>query len=686
MSDENCKTIKVLLAGNPNVGKSTVFNALTGMKQHTGNWIGKTVECARGYRKFGGVNFEFTDLPGTYSLLTHSKEETVARDAICFGDYDAVAVICDATALERNLNLVFQVLEITDRVIVCINLIDEAEKKGICINAPLLSRELGIPVIPTVARNKKGLDRFLSCAAESCGKTLSVNPKRVRYPDAIQQATERLMPAVEGCRAPEWTAARLLESNAETIDKIMKHLPYNCDRGKLKKAVEMQQKELLEQGYDTRTVSDRMVASFVLQAEITASSVVNVSPKGSTRDRKIDKIVTGKFFAFPIMIALLLFVFFITVSGANYPSEKLFEWLSALNCRIGTLLVSVGTPEMIRSAVVDGMLRVLFWVVSVMLPPMAIFFPLFTLLEDFGYLPRVSYNLDRFFKKCSSCGKQSLTICMGFGCNAVGVTGCRIIDSPRERLIGILTNSFIPCNGRYPAMIAIISIFFVGAAHGFLGSAILTAAVVFSVAMAMFASWLLSKTLLKGVPSSFTLELPPYRTPQFFRVIIRSVLDRTLFVLARAAAVAAPAGLVIWLLSNITLGGGTLLSYITELLDPLGKVMGLDGVILAAFILGFPANEIVIPLMLMGYSSSGVLADYSSIASLKTMLLQNGWQLSTAVCFLIFMIMHFPCSTTLLTIKKETGSFKQAAVSVLLPLLFGVAACCAVNGLFLLFN
>ncbi len=685
MSDENSKTIRVLLAGNPNVGKSTVFNALTGMKQHTGNWIGKTVECARGYRKFGSVNFEFTDLPGTYSLLTHSKEEAVARDAICFGDYDAVAVICDATALERNLNLVYQVLEITNRVIVCINLADEAQKKGIHVNTALLSEKLGVPVILTVARNKKGLNEFLCRAAElGCGEIKAA--AKVKYPDAIQHSVNELLPALKNLRASEWAAARLLESNEETTDKIMHRLPNDTERKKLKNTVKTQQKKLLADGYDPRTVSDRMVASFVLQAEITASAVVSTSARGSSRDRRIDKIVTGKFSAFPIMIALLLLVFFITVSGANYPSEKLFEWLSALNSRINSLLVSVGTPEMIRSAVSDGMLRVLFWVISVMLPPMAIFFPLFTLLEDFGYLPRVSYNLDRFFKKCSSCGKQSLTICMGFGCNAVGVTGCRIIDSPRERLIGILTNSFIPCNGRYPAMIAIISVFFVGAAHGLLGSAILTAAVVFSIAAAMFASWLLSKTLLKGVPSSFTLELPPYRTPQFFKVILRSVFDRTLFVLARAAAVAAPAGLVIWTLSNVTVSGGTLLSYITEFLDPIGRVMGLDGVILAAFILGFPANEIVIPLMLMGYSSSGILADYSSLASLKAMLLQNGWQASTAVCFLIFMLMHFPCSTTLLTVKKETGSFKWSAVSVLLPLLFGFVICCAVNFAFSIFG
>ena len=685
MSDENCKTMRVLLAGNPNVGKSTVFNALTGMKQHTGNWIGKTVECARGYRKFGSVNFEFTDLPGTYSLLTHSKEEAVARDAICFGDYDTVAVICDATALERNLNLVFQVLEITNRVIVCINLADEAQKKGININAALLSEKLGVPVIPTVARNKKGLDKFLECASTFGGKG-SKGGAEVKYPSAIQQSVNELLPYLKNFRAPEWAAARLLESNEETTDKIMQCLPNYTEREKLKNAVKTQQKKLLTQGYDTRTISDRMVASFVLQAEIIANAVVSTSVRTSSRDRRIDKIVTGKFSAFPIMIALLLLVFFITVSGANYLSEKLFEWLSALNSRINSLLVSVGTPEMIRSAVSDGMLRVLFWVVSVMLPPMAIFFPLFTLLEDFGYLPRVSYNLDRFFKKCSSCGKQSLTICMGFGCNAVGVTGCRIIDSPRERLIGILTNSFIPCNGRYPAMIAVISVFFVGAAHGFLGSAILTAAVVFSVAAAMFASWLLSKTLLRGIPSSFTLELPPYRTPQFFKVILRSVLDRTLFVLARAAAVAAPAGLAIWALSNITVGGGTLLSYFTEFLDPIGRVMGLDGVILAAFILGFPANEIVIPLMLMGYSSSGILVDYSSLASLKAMLLQNGWQTSTAVCFLVFMLMHFPCSTTLLTVKKETGSLKWSAVSVLLPLLFGFVICCTVNFVFSVFG
>ena len=312
---------------------------------------------------------------------------------------------------------------------------------------------------------------------------------------------------------------------------------------------------------------------------------------------------------------------------------------------------------------------------------MAIFFPLFTLLEDSGFLPRIAYNLDKPFRLCNACGKQALTACMGFGCNAAGVIGCRIIDSPRERLLAIITNSFVPCNGKFSSLILIITLFFVGSAGGMLASALsalaLTAVIVFGIAITFFATKLLSQTVLKGIPSSFTLELPPYRKPQFAKTLVRSVFDRTLFVLGRAAAVAAPAGLVIWLAANISIGDLTVLEHCAAFLDPFARLMGLDGVILMAFILGFPANEIVIPIIIMAYSAMGTLPELGGAAEIQALLAANGWSASTAVCFILFSLMHWPCSTTLITVKKETGSLKYTLLAAALPTAMGIALCTA---------
>ena len=379
------------------------------------------------------------------------------------------------------------------------------------------------------------------------------------------------------------------------------------------------------------------------------------------------------------MLALLAAIFYITITGANYPSQLLADGLFWVQDRLTDFCMNIGMPTWLHGALVLGIYRVLAWVISVMLPPMAIFFPLFTLLEDFGYLPRVAFNLDSSFKKCGACGKQSLTMCMGLGCNAVGVTGCRIIDSPRERLIAIITNSFVPCNGRFPTIIAIISMFFVGSAAGLtqtmLSTLILTGVIVVGVVMTLLMSKLLSRTLLKGEPSSFTLELPPYRRPQIGKVIVRSILDRTLFVLGRAAAVAAPAGLVIWIMANVTVGDATLLAHCSGFLEPFAHLLGLDGVILMAFILGWPANEIVVPIIIMAYMAAGTITDYSSLDSLKSLLADNGWTWLTAVCTIIFSLMHWPCSTTCITIKRESGRLKWTAAAFILPTAAGCLIC-----------
>lgn len=611
----------IALAGNPNVGKSTVFNALTGLRQHTGNWAGKTVAAAVGYCGLGLDSFTVVDLPGTYSLLPHSAEEVVARDYICGGEADLIVVVCDATCLERNLNLVLQTLEITRDVLVCVNLLDEATAKGIALDLPLLEEMLGVPVVGVAARKGAGLPLLLKKIAASC-------------PTPAQKSV--------------------------------------CNRA-ASCFCEMSEVE-----------SDDYIAAVYARAEEIAASVVSAAPESDHFDRRIDRVLMHPIWGKPVMLALLAIVLWLTITGSNYPSQLLSTALFALGDELHELFAFWQAPLWLSGALIDGIYRVLAWVVSVMLPPMAIFFPLFTLLEDFGYLPRVAFNLDNSFRKAGACGKQSLTMCMGFGCNAAGVVGCRIIDSPRERLVAILTNNLVPCNGRFPTLITLITIFFIGIGKASVGASLLaalalTGLILLGIVATLLLSKLLSKTLLKGVPSSFTLELPPYRSPQIGKVIIRSIFERTLFVLGRAAAIAAPAGLLIWLLANIAPDGVSLLAHAAGFLDPFAKIMGLDGVILLAFVLGFPANEIIMPIIIMAYLSAGAILDMGSLSELKTLLLANGWTAATALCTMLFSLFHFPCSTTCLTIKKETGSLKWTAVAFLMPTVLGVLLCSAVN-------
>ena len=674
--------IKIALSGNPNVGKSTVFNALTGLKQHTGNWTGKTVDIASGEYEYKEKIYTIIDVPGTYSLTPHSKEECVSRDFLCFSEYDKILVVCDATSLERNLYFIEQVKELEKEIVVAVNLLDEAKKKGISINLDLLSYELGVTVIGLEARNNIGIEE-LKCVLSGKSKK---QIKPIKYQKEVEDALEIVFSTIfkynfDGL-SKRWLSLRLLDGDNEFFKSLKEYMGYDIrENVSVMKSVDKAYNYLNEKGIDKEELSELITECLYNKAEnIIEKVVLCCETKKDCRDLKIDKFITGKGTSYLVLLLTLFSIFYITIVGANIPSELLMKTFNFFEVYIYNMLNNLGVSVFINDMLVLGGFRVLGWVVSVMLPPMAIFFPLFTILEDLGFLPRIAYVLDSKFQKANSSGKQSLTICMGYGCNCVGVTGARIIDSKRERLVAILTNSLTPCNGRFPAIIKLISIFFVvgvPSGNAILSSLLLSVVIVISIMVTLILSNLLSKTVLKGEKSHYILELPPYRKPQFTKVITRSVLERTLSVLGRAVVVAFPAGIVIWLLLNLS--EKAIINNLVSFLSPLGNVMGLDGKILTSFLLGLPANEIVLPICLMLYSEGNELVSIESREVIAEILVNNFWTIKTAVSFILFSLFHFPCATTLITIYKETKSAKWLFLSFLLPTLTGVVICTIFN-------
>ena len=660
------KEIKVALVGTPNVGKSTIYNTLTKSHEHTGNWPGKTVGVSLGECVFEGIKYVFYDLPGTYSLISKSKEEVVATDFVLFEEFDVAVVVCDATSLEKGIGLALQTKEICRNVIVCINLIDEAKKKGISIDYKLLESRLECPVIQASARENIGLKELLKQIRESKESNYLDIDYGVLNP-YIQEVQNSIKPVQLN---PKWMALKILENNQYYVNKF--------------KSLGITYKEV--QVPDSIDVNLEVTLKMLKKGkEILKGVIFYQTQEYDRKERKIDKILTSKIWGIPIMLAILFVTFYITIVGANYPSSFLFSFFASLEGPIASFLEAISLPSFLVSLIVDGAYKTLYWVVSVMLPPMLIFFPMFTFLEDLGVLPRIAFNMDRAFSKCQACGKQALTMCMGIGCNAVGVTGSRIIDSKRERIIAILTNVFMPCNGKFPSLIAIITIFFVGLNKEYgslLCAGILTIFLFLGILLTFLISFILSKTILKGEASHFTLELPPYRMPKILDTIIYSVGDRALFVLGRAVSVALPAGIILWVIANVYIGGASILTYLVEFLNPVGVLLGLDGVILLALLLGFPANEIVIPIMLMGYLSTNTLIEMDNLNVLRDILVSNGWTMKTALCFITLFLYRFPCSTTLLTIYRETKSKFYTVLSVLIPLGIGVILCLIINGIF----
>lgn len=643
----------ILLVGNPNVGKSSLFNILTNSHEHTGNWTGKTVKLAK--KNIINTNYTLIDLPGIYSLSSLSEEEIVAKNTLLFDDYEKIIYVMDSTNIEKNLHLLLQILEINKNIIVCLNMIDELDNKGIKVDDKRLSEILGLKVIRCSTSNNIGINELISSLDEK-----SISNYNYNYDFNIEKGISDIFDFLTHQFKSRFIALSLLEKDKSLVESINSKYKVNIINKDIQNYL---------MNVNAEEISDRVsillnnISSFISSEVVTKSKEKEIGI--------IDRIFTKKVYALSIMFIVMFGIFLITIVLANYPSDL----LSLIFTKFENVLLDFSeylkVPSYIYEPLIFGIYRVVSFIVSVMFPPLVIFFFLFTYAEESGILPRLAFNFDNVFKKCGCHGKQALTICSGFGCNACAVVGSRIIDSKRDKLIAILTNSFIPCNGRFPMIIAIISMFFTSSNKKIEVSFFLTLFVILSILISLLTSFILSKTILKGYNGFFILELPDYKKVKLKKVLKNSLVFKSLSILKKAILVSIPCGIIIYLMTNTTIKDISLFKMASDFLEPFASLIGLDGVILLSFFLALPANEIVLPIIIMGYLGDKNVPLISNYLSIKEVLINNGWTYMTALSTILFSIMHFPCGTTLATIKSEVGT-KWMIYSFFIPLITGI--------------
>ena len=666
------KRLVVAMAGNPNTGKSTVFNALTGSRQHVGNWPGKTIERAEGVFFHENWEINLVDLPGTYSLAAQSPEEIIARDYIISGDPSVVINVVDATSLERNLNLTLQLLELTDRVVVALNLMDEVRRQGCEIDVEALEVALGVPVISTVATEGEGLPQLKEALVEVAEGYRQTHPASVDYGLTVEGYVKSLETdlAKLGINGrSHWIALRLLEDDPEVIEGFKSGRLSACtlsEDAPLASPESLQALVRRAAYLREATHPDARVEivrrRFEFSHNVVQRTFRRKRPAEQSLTERIDQIITHRVWSWPIMLAILVVVLWITIKGANVPSEILgtaFGWLAK---GVRDFLGGLHAPWWVIGSLVDGLIVGTGTVVAVMLPPMFIFFTAFSLLEDIGFIPRVAFNMDRLMRAVGSQGKHTMVAMMSFGCNVTGVLSCRIIENTKDRIVAIITSPLILCNGRFGAGLALIILFF-----GDCALSVTLAYLAVSVGAMLLATWVLNRLFFRREPGGFVMELPPYRKPKWGQVIRRSLVHQVGHTMGRAVMIAAPAMLIIWFLGNFPPDSSfeqTAVGHMVSMLAPLGRPFGLTGEMLTALVFTLPAKEIVVSSLAMTYGLQTTLADSQTILGY----LVRTWTPLVAFSFLTFYMLYLPCLVTIWATWKETRSLKWLLLSLLVSL------------------